>query len=65
MCRPKNLQSQGNPQCSGYTRGLNVTEHAANGIYDGAAITVWERGTAVEVMWESAGQHRGRRIILP
>ena len=50
---------QGNPKCSGHVKGLNITEHAANGIYDGAAITVWERGTVVEVMWESGGQHRG------
>ena len=66
MCRPtqsnKNLQSQGNPQCSGYTRGLNVTEHAANGIYDGAAITLWERGSSAAVIWKSGAKHRGMQI---
>jgi len=51
--------AEGNPQCSGYTRGLNVTEHAANGIYDGAAITLWERGSSAAVIWKSGAKHRG------
>jgi len=50
---------EGNPKCSGHVKGLNITEHAANGIYDGAAITVWERGSAAAVIWQSGGQHRG------
>ena len=55
---------QGNPKCSGHVKGLNITEHAANGIYDGAAITVWERGSPAAVIWQSGGQHRGRLFII-
>ena len=41
-----------------------MTEHAANGIYDGAAVTIWERGSPATVIWnndKSGGGHRGRK----
>ena len=37
-----------------------MTEHAANGIYDGAAITLWERGSSAAVIWNSGAKHRGK-----
>ena len=36
-----------------------MTEHAANGVYDGAAITTWERGSSAAVIWKADGKHRG------
>ena len=39
-----------------------MTEHAANGIYDGAAITLWERGSSAAVIWKSGAKHRGTQI---
>ena len=39
-----------------------MTEHAANGIYDGAAITLWERGSSAAVIWKSGAKHRGMQI---
>ena len=50
---------QGTPSCAGYTLGLNVTEHAANGLYDDAAVTVWERGSSAYVVWTTGSKHRG------
>lgn len=41
-----------------------MTEHAANGIYDGAAITLWERGSSAAVIWKSGAKHRGRPILI-
>ena len=40
-----------------------MTEHAANGIYDGAAITLWERGSSAAVIWKSGAKHRGILIV--
>ena len=49
--------------CGGYAFGLNATEHAANGLFDDAAVTVWERGSTPEVIWKSKGKHRGMAIL--
>jgi len=34
-------------------------EHAADGLFDNAAVTKWERGKAAEVLWKSGAKHRG------
>ena len=38
-----------------------MTEHAANGVYDGAAVTTWERGSSAAVIWKADGKHRGNQ----
>ena len=38
-----------------------MTEHAANGVYDGAAVTTWERGSSAAVIWKADGKHRGEQ----
>ena len=54
---------QGDPNCAGYTQGLNVTQHAANGVYDGAAVTTWKRGSPAAVIWKADGKHRGGQVV--
>lgn len=38
-------------------------EHAADGFFDDAAITTWNRGGTAEVIWASGANHRGMRKI--
>ena len=48
--------------CGGYAYGKNATEHASQGLFDDAAITVWRRGESVEVIWLSHVRHRGKTL---
>ena len=50
---------QGNIVCAGYILGQNMTDHAINGIYDGAANTVWARGSSAAVIWTTGSKHKG------
>ena len=34
-------------------------EHAAEGLFDGAPVTTWNRGGTAEVIWSSGANHRG------
>ena len=36
-------------------------EHAADGLFDDAAVTTWNRGSTAEVIWASGANHRGMR----
>ena len=40
FCDKKTTIFQGNIVCAGYILGQNMTDHAINGIYDGAANSV-------------------------
>ena len=55
----KLLIFQGNIVCAGYILGQNMTDHAINGIYDGAANTVWARGSSAAVIWTTGSKHKG------
>ena len=50
------LQDDG---CGGYTGGSNATDHANQGLFDDAAVTVWTRGENAEVIWKSKYRHEG------
>ena len=39
-------------------------EHAADGLFDNAAVTEWERGKAAEVLWKSGAKHRGTYVSI-
>ena len=39
-------------------------EHAADGLFDNAAVTRWRRGKTAEVYWKSGAKHRGRNMVL-
>ena len=39
-------------------------DHAADGLFDDAAVTRWRRGGTATVIWKSGARHRGRKIIL-
>ena len=54
------LQDDG---CGGYTGGINATDHADQGLFDEAAVTVWTRGENAEVIWNSKARHRGKRNV--
>ena len=51
------LQDDG---CGGYTGGINATDHADQGLFDEAAVTIWTRGENAEVIWNSKARHRGK-----
>ena len=53
---------QGNIVCAGYILGKNMTEHAINGIYVGAANTVWARGSSAAVIWTTGSKHKGEWV---
>ena len=36
-------------------------DHAAEGLFDGAAVTTWNRGSTAEVIWVADANHRGTR----
>ena len=36
-------------------------EHAAEGLFDAAAVTTWNRGGTAEVIWASGANHRGTK----
>ena len=39
-------------------------EHAADGLFNNAAITTWNRGTQAEVIWASGANHRGMKAPI-
>lgn len=45
--------------CGGFAYGKSAMEHAADGLFDNAAVTKWERGKAAEVLWKSGAGHKG------
>ena len=53
------LQDDG---CGGYTGGINATDHAEQGLFYEAAVTIWTRGENAEVIWNSKARHRGKTI---
>ncbi len=46
-------------RCGGYVGGRSAMEHAAEGTFDSAPVTTWERGTIQNVYWASGAKHRG------
>lgn len=45
--------------CGGYAGGRSALEQAAEGLFDDAFVTVWQRGQVAEVYWNSGAKHRG------
>ena len=45
-------------RCGAYAHGKSAMEHAAEGLFDGAATTSWFRGGFAEVYWASGAKHR-------
>ena len=37
-------------RCAGYSGGKSAIDHAADGLFDDAAVTKWRRGSAAEVV---------------
>ena len=52
------LQGDG---CAGYTGGSSALDHANEGLFDDAAVTIWTRGEAAQVIWKSKFRHEGRK----
>ena len=53
------LKFQADYRCGGFAYGKSAMEHAADGLFDNAAVTKWERGKAAEVLWKSGAGHKG------
>jgi len=45
--------------CGGYMGGKPALEHYKDGLFHGAAKTIWQRGQPAEVFWQSGMGHRG------
>jgi len=45
--------------CGGYNFGKSAMDHAAEGLFDGAAVTTWNRGSTAEVVWAIQAHHMG------
>ena len=43
-------------------KGKDATQYAENGKFDNAAITVWNRGSNVDVIWKTQAKHRGKKL---
>ena len=53
------LQNYPSDDCGAYAFGNYTTDHAAAGLFDDAAVTVWYRGSTAEVIWKTGAKHRG------
>ena len=45
--------------CAGYMGGKPALEYYKDGLFNGAATTIWHRGEHAEVIWSSGMGHRG------
>jgi len=50
--------------CGGYAYGKSAMDHAAEGLFNGAAVTTWNRGSTAEVIWSSNANHRGTSTTM-
>ena len=45
--------------CGGYEGGRPAIEYAAEGYFENAPVTEWQRGQPAEVYWRMHAEHRG------